>query len=188
MKPSPKSSEYGKTMDAPTSPIARDKYYDADLENLEKQIAERNLGTEEGDWAAACKEKSYAAYQRYSARYPNGAHAAEAARRMVDLNVNNIFNSAHNAFPQLQRDTIDEESTTCTVTVENHTDYPMTVMFSGATSKSIVIRPESRGSVTLKTGTYRIGASVTKPGVRPFAGTQKLLGGRYHTGFTIVYR
>lgn len=188
MIPNSGSSEFGKVMGAPDMPVQKDKFNDAELTDLERQMAERELGTEEGEWEAACRTNTYEAYQRYSARYPNGAHAAEAARRMIDLNVNNIFQSSHSPFPKLNRDFEDDQAENCTVTIENRTDYPMTVMFSGATSKSITIRPEGRGSVTLKTGTYRIGASVTKAGVRPFAGTQKLFGGHYRTAFTIVYR
>ncbi len=122
--------------------------------------------------------------------YPNGAHIAAANSSLVDINVDEAFKSDHGSLPKLDRVLADDDSKTSTIIIENHTGYPLTLMYSGQESKTIVINPGGTGTVTLENGSYKIAASVPVAGIRPFAGNEELLGGRYETGFVIapIYR
>jgi len=160
---------------------------DSRMDELDRQMEERRWATEKEAWDRACTLDSEVAYRKYVALYPYGLHRGDADKRIVDLEVEEILNEDHASLPGLERVISDDDSPTSTIQIENHTGYPLTVLYSGIDSKSIVISPGGRGTVVLKNGFYRIAASVPDTKVRPFAGDENLGGGRYETGFYIVY-
>ena len=172
--------------DSRSLPSGYATYKDDGLKDLEKNISERDWNSESTAWQRASALNTKEAYQKYIARYPSGVHIPEARKRLIDAQVNDVFSGSHDNLPGMNHVDRDDKSPTSTVTVENTTQFPLTVMYSGAESKSVVIDPYSKSSVTLKNGSYRIAASVPAPNVRPFAGTQSLTGGRYETGYCIV--
>lgn len=176
----------GTTINADSRPIEHGTYTDEKLEQLEKEMEARDWGSEGTAWERARKADTKAAYERYVAMYPNGAHRPQASQRLVDLSVNDIFNGDHGNLPKMDCVAPDEDSPTSTITVENATRYPLTVMYSGPESKSTVIPPGAKSTVTLPNGRYRIAASVPDAFVRPFAGSETFSGGRYETGYVIV--
>ena len=173
-------------LDADAGAVGYGKYTDEGLEQLEKQMAERDWGSEDSAWARACEADTAEAYQRYIAIYPYGAHRAEATQRLIDKNVDNVFNSSHGGLPQMKWVAPDEDSPTSTITVHNETGYPLTVMYSGSESKSTVIAPGRSDTLTVPNGRYRIAASVPPAFVRPFAGTETFHGGSYEVSFYVV--
>ena len=167
-------------------PMEYQNYSDEKFNELDKTMKERSWNSEDTAWERARIEDTHDSYQRYIAMYPNGAHRPDATKRMIDIDVNNIFNNAHNKMPGIKRVEEDNTSLTSTITVINSTGYPLTVMYSGPDSKSIVIGPDGFGTVTIVNGDYRIGASVPPPFIRPFAGTAGFSGGRYEVEFFVV--
>ena len=176
----------GSTIDVNSMPIEYGKYSDDKLESLEKQMEERDWSSEDTAWKRARAEDTKESYRRYVAMYPYGAHRPDASSRLIDLDVNDIFNGDHDNLPGMKHVESDDDSPTSTITVENDTGYRLTVMYSGTESKSIQISPGCKGTVTLPNGQYRIAASVRAPHVRPYAGNQEFSGGRYETGYCIV--
>ena len=176
----------GSTINADSSPIEHSEYKDENLERLEKEMEAREWGSEGTAWERARKADTKEAYQRYVAMYPNGAHRPQASQRIVDLSVNDIFDGDHGSLPEMHCVARDDDSPTSTITVENATRYPLTVMYSGPESRSTVIPPGAKSTVTLPNGRYRIAASVPDAFVRPFAGSETFSGGRYETGYVIV--
>lgn len=185
---SPHNKPMGTVIDRNSVQMDYKSYNDEGVEDLSRAMEERDWGSEGTAWVRACETNTYESYQKYAVRYPYGAHAAEATKRMIDLRVNDIFSGKHNNLPGINRVYADDDSPTSSITIDNHTSYPLTVMFSGAESKVITVSPEGSETVTVKNGSYRIGASVSAAHVRPFAGDMGFRGGQYETGFYIVYR
>lgn len=167
-------------------PIEYKQDFDERTKELEDKMAERSWSSESTAWDRACELDTKNAYQRYVSIYPNGAHRPEATQRLIDIQVNDIFNSDHGGLPNMKWVFEDPESETSTIMIENDTGFPLTVMYSGDESRSIVISPGFRESITLPNGRYNIAASVPAVRVRPFAGTETLLGGDYEVCFVIA--
>lgn len=176
----------GTTMDVHSIPIQSKSFDDTRLKELETELNERSWNSEVTAWQRACDLDSKSAYEKYCAMYPNGPHKAEATKRLIDIKVNDAFNSNHGSLPTMKQVKSDDDSPTTTIVIENDTGLPLTVMFSGEESRNIIIPSGSRRTVTVKNGQYRIAASVPPATIRPFAGEQGFYGGQYETGFIIV--
>ncbi len=172
---------------AATTPIEHSEYTDAMTDELARRMTEKKWEREDTAWEMAVTIDTKESYRKYVAMYPGGAHRPEAAKRIIDFEVNDVFNEDHGTLPGMEHVEEDIDSPTSTITVENVTDYTLTVMYSGPESKRIQIAPRSRGTVTLANGRYRIAASVPRSNVRPYAGGETLIGGRYEAGYCIVY-
>lgn len=172
--------------DMTTLPIVKDKYDDTKLKDLEKNMEERDWGSEDTAWSRACALNTRDAYEKYIAMYPNGAHTAEATRRIIDLDVDDIFKHDHGDLPGMKQVETDDDSPTCVIMIENNTQYILTVFYSGPDSKKVLVGPYGKGSVTLPVGHYKIAASVPPANIRPYAGSGNLSGGRYETGYWIA--
>lgn len=173
-------------MDAPTKGLEYQKYTDDNLKDLEQDMNERSWGSEDTAWKRATSLDSEAAYKKFIAMYPNSIHRGEADKRIIDLGVDNALAHAHNSLPGIKQVEEDEDSPTSTITIENNTVYPLTVLFSGNESRSIAISPGHKGVVTVDNGEFRIAASVPPPHIRPFAGATEFTGGSYEIGFWVV--
>lgn len=178
----------GTTLDPNTLPIEHRQYTDERMKEVEKSMRDREWGSEDTAWKRACELDTKEAYQRYSAMYPNGAHIASASSRLIEIGVNEAFDSDHSSLPQMNRVVVQDDSPTSTIVIENGTGMPLTVMYNGTENKSVIINPGGKGVVTVKNGFYRIAASVPEVQVRPFAGNETFVGGRYEVGFIIVRR
>ena len=160
-------------------------YNDETLDELAKAMKEREWNSEETAWKRACLLNTKESYQKYISLYPRGPHRAQADRKLVDAKINDIFKNNHNTLPAFTHVQEDNKPTS-TITMENTTEYPLTVMYSGPEIRSVVIEPGSRMSITLKNGSYRVAASVPTGSIAPYAGAQVFTGGRYETGYCIV--
>lgn len=176
----------GKTIDPKSMPIEHSQYVDEKVKELEQAMKERDWGSEDTAWKRASELDTKDAYQRYSAMYPQGAHIAAASTRLIEIQVNDVFNSDHGSLPRMKHVDEDDDSPVSIIVVENATGQPLTVMYSGTESKSIVIVPGGKEVVSLKNGFYRIAASVPAANVRPYAGSEVLTGGRYEAGYCII--
>lgn len=178
-----------KTMDMKNNPIDVNRLPDdIRMKEIEKDFQNREWQNEETAWQRASKEDTKESYEKYIAIYPNGAHRPDATARLIQMRVNDAFTGAHENFPPLERTYADDDSPVSTVVVNNSTGQPLTVMYSGLDTESIVIEAGGRGVVTVKNGYYNIAASVPAVSVRDFAGTEVLRGGRYEVTFYIVRR
>ncbi|MGN0201528.1 MAG: hypothetical protein ACI399_01305 [Candidatus Cryptobacteroides sp.] len=160
-------------------------FKDETLDDFAKAMKEREWNSEDTAWKRACLLNTKEAYQKYISLYPRGPHRAEADKKLVEAKIDDIFKNNHGTLPAFAHVQEDGRPTSSLV-MENTTEYPLTVMFSGPEIRSVVIDPGSILTITIKNGVYRVAASVPPGSIIPYAGTQTFTGGRYETGYCIV--
>lgn len=173
-------------MDSPLKGPDYQKYKDNDLKDLEQDMNERSWTDENTAWERAKTIDTEEAYRKFIVLYPNSVHHGEADKRIIDLGVDDALAHAHNSLPGIKQLEKDEESPTSTITIENNTEYPLTVLFSGFESYRIIISPGRKGVMTVENGDFKIAASVPPQHIRPFAGATEFTGGSYEIGFWVV--
>lgn len=161
--------------------------YDAQerLSALHRREEQQRWGSEPRAWGTATSLHTAEAYERYLTLYPRGGHRAQAEARLVDLAVDKIVSGEHGSLPAMEQTRRSVGSRMAQISVRNSTAYSLTVMYSGPTSKRLVLSPHSSGSLSLVRGNYRIAASVDAAGVRPFAGNEQVEGGSYEVEYYI---
>lgn len=167
---------------------ARDAY--SQIAALKKKAAEEaeeaRWKTEADAWKTASEYATIAALNKYLDLYPNGRHAKQAERKLIDLEVESVFAGEHGILPPMDRG-YSTGTSYSEVEVENRTQYTLTVNYSGPDSKRMVISPYATKSIRIGNGGYRVAASVGH-GVIPFAGTEYLDGSQYRSSFYIQTR
>lgn len=189
----PKSSRSGETMDAKMDasssiPYNYKAYSDEKLEELNKAMKEREWNSEEGAWKRACEIDNRQAYEKYMATYPNGVHIYEANKNIINARIAETLEGAHNSLPNIKHTETDDESMTSTIVIDNNTGYTLTVYYSGASIKSVMIPVGGRSTFEVENGEYKIAATVPPEYIRPYAGKTDFVGGRYEIGFWVVSR
>lgn len=177
---------YGNIIDYNSINMDYGKFKDDKFKEQDEQMRERDWLNEDTAWGRASFLDTKEAYERYIVLFPNGEHRPQATKRLVDLDVDSIFNKDHDGLPGFKIIEKDDDSPTSMVDVHNKTDFILTVMYSGMDSKSVMIPPGGTASVTVTNGRYRIAASVSAAYVRPYAGSELLAGGRYEVSFYVV--
>lgn len=140
--------------------------------------------TESKAWQEAQKQNSLSAYNKYKELYPKGKHISQAEKKIIDLEVADVYAGDYGTLPSMDMVGYGSGPTTH-ITIENNTSYTLTILYSGTESKRLVIRPNGSSSITLKNGVYRIAASVNAANVRKYAGTENLNGGSYESSYYI---
>lgn len=140
--------------------------------------------TESNAWKEAQRLNNLLAYNKYKELYPHGRHVSQAEKRIIDLEVANVYAGDYGTLPSMDKVSYGSGPTT-RITVENNTSYTLTILYSGTDSKRLVIRPNGKSSVTLKNGVYKIAASVNAYNVSKYAGTEHLNGGSYESSYYI---
>lgn len=170
----------------PTVPHGYKDYSGEGLDALDRQMAEREWGSEDTAWTRACKLNTRQSYEKYTVMYPGGAHIAEANCRLIDAKVGEMLRDAHNSLPNIKHVEEDDDSPTSVIVIKNNTGLPLTVYCSGIESKRTLIPPDGVETVTLENGPYKLAATVPPPNIRPYAGKTSFEGGCYEMGFWIV--
>lgn len=161
-------------------------YTDDSLEKMAERMREQDWAHEDTAWERASSMNSTQGYERYLGIFPYGAHAAEASVRLIGTKVNDALANAHSDLPAIKHIEEDEDSPTTTVIVENNTGYPLSVYWAGTENKSVVIAPDRKASITIKSGRYKLAADVPPNHIHPFAGQTSFTGGVYEIGFWVV--
>lgn len=157
--------------------------YWRDAKEQKESVNQRKWGSESAAWKTASAENTEKAYQKYLDMYPKGAHVSTANKRIIDRQVDNIFAGSHGTLPSMNQSSYG--GTSSRVSVSNDTQYTLTLLYSGASSKRIILSPHSSQTFTLANGNYRIAASVNTSGVTPYAGSESLTGGSYNASYYI---
>lgn len=147
------------------------------IENLEWE-------NEETAWTMVVKNNTIDFYNKFIEKYPSSIHVAQAEKRIIDLEVNNVFSSSYDELPSMNRSGY-SNSAISTINIYNNTSYTLTVMYSGKDSKKVVISPQGRVYVTLPNGIYKCVASISG-NARNHAGTENLDGGSYEVEYYII--
>lgn len=170
----------------PSIPYGYKGYNDERLDELDKQMKERQWQSEDTAWKRACELDTRLSYETYITRYPQGAHVAEANNKVIEKKVDETLANAHDNLPNIKYIEPDEFSPTSTLSIKNNTGYPLTVYCSGSDKKSVIIPVDATRDVTVTNGDYKIAASVPPGYIRPFAGQTTFYGGTYEIGFWVV--
>ena len=158
--------------------------YFKDSDNKIETIENLAWNTEPKAWKQATSENSLSAYKKYKSLYPNGAHIGTCEKRIIDMEVAIIYAGDHGTLPEMDRTGYGGGSTS-SITVTNSTSYVLTLLYSGADSKRLVLSPGKTSTIRLKNGSYRVAASVSASNVRNYAGSEQLQGGNYSVDYYI---
>lgn len=161
--------------------VSSDDYRDS---QEKKDAADTKWATDNSAWQTASSLNNTAAYQKYLDLYPYGKHKSSAESKLIDLQVDATFAGEHGYLPEMDKTSYGSGSTS-TISVYNNTSYTLTLLYSGKESKKLVLSPNSRGSLRLKNGSYRIAASVSASNVQRYAGSETLNGGGYEVEYYI---
>jgi len=160
-----------------------DSYWD-EADRQIQNVIEKNWNTEPKAWAAARNSGTLFAYTKYLELYPHGAHASIADKKVIDHTVDMIYAGDHGSLPSMDRRYYGQGSTS-SITVKNDTQYTLTLLYSGPSSKRLILDPNERRTITLTNGNYRIAASVNTSSVRSYTGEESLYGGGYDVSYYI---
>jgi outer membrane protein assembly factor BamD (BamD/ComL family) len=154
--------------------------YAYDAQNEMEKIERR-------DWDKACRTNTIKSYKDYILKYPYGEYVETADKKIIDLEVDNIFKGDYGQLPPMSKSSYgySSQSLTNSIDIYNNTEYTLTIRYSGVESKKIVLSPQKRTTISLKNGNYRIAASVNASNVRNYAGTENLTGGDYNSEYYI---
>ena len=155
-------------------------------ERIRKEREENHLwNSDRRAWKTTLAIGNLNTYKKYLTLYPNGEHKEEAERIIIDLEVANVFESGdYGQLPSMDR-TGSYSSIYSTITIKNDTQYTLTILYSGMESKRLVLSPNNSESIRIKSGSYKIVASVDNDGVQNFAGHEELSGGSYEVTYYI---
>lgn len=159
-----------------------DKYSGMTLADSAKQkLAE----LDEFQWEAASLKDDIESYEKYLELLPDGEHADQADKRIIDLEVKKVFGGRYGSMPPMDRVSSSEYYDTNEIEVFNNTSYTLTILYSGPNSKRIDIEPKKKINFKLPNGKYKVAAWVSTASVGKFAGTENLEGGSYSVEYYI---
>lgn len=152
-----------------------------------KRAQEQMTKIEQQDWDKACRINTVKSYKDYTEKYPFGDYIETAEKKMIDLEVDNIFKGDYGQLPPMSKSSYgySSNSTSNSIEIYNNTQYTLTIRYSGVESRKIVIPSRKETTITLKSGNYRITASVNASNVRNYAGKENLTGGDYSSEYYI---
>lgn len=123
-------------------------------------------------------------YKRYLELSPATPHRVAIEKRIIDLEVAAIVSGDHGILPPATR-TGYASGATAVITIENATSHTLTIRYSGPDSRRVNITSRGTEKVSLSPGRYRVAATVSSPGVTPYAGSENLQGGTYSSQYYI---
>lgn len=158
-------------------------------DSIHKHDAERELKyvrERYGDFAYVRRIDTPDAYKRFLKLVPNGSDSELARKRLIDLEVDDIFGGSFGELPELQPLGGSRASTFSSIEISNDTKYRLTVRYSGADSQKHSIEPNQKQVFRLPKGEYRVTATVHSGNVRPYAGNETIDYDRYGVSFYIL--
>lgn len=140
--------------------------------NRLNQLKEENKEKAYKNAVAANDSKTW---KRFLEEYPNHPNRKQIEDKIIVLEVNEIFDGEYGEIPssQLIGNKNFKESN---IEIKNDTRYTLTLRYSGPEIKKVDISPSGSIKLKLKSGEYRVTASVSAAGVRNFAGKENLNG------------
>jgi hypothetical protein len=153
----------------------------SDLAN--NKINELKENKEQEAYASALKNKTSDEWKKFLDTYPNHKNKNDIEKEIIKLEVTEIFNGDYGEIPTSQL-LGSKNNSQSVIDIENKTRYTLTLRYFGPTVEKISIPPYGKQTLKLKSGVYKIAASVNASNVRNFAGTENLFG-EYSSGYYI---
>lgn len=137
-----------------------------------KELADRRIAELYYDLNWLAGKNSIAAYQHHLALYPASPYRAQIEKRIIDLEVADILASNPGRLPpSVLIGPASSALTLAEVTIQNDTGYELTLRYSGAESRKLVLGVSAKQTVHLPPGSYIVTASADKArNVQSFAG------------------
>lgn len=153
-------------------------------DDIRRQLRERSKNLYR-DFEFVSRMDTAEAYEKYLTLCPQSPQAAQAKKRLIDLQVAEIAAGKHGDLPASTPVASHRRGSKASLAVKNDTSYPITVLYSGPDSQKLEIPARTTRSLSLKVGNYRVAVTTTQPGVHPFYGESKLTAGEYEETFYI---
>jgi hypothetical protein len=138
------------------------------------------------DWDWVREQDSAEEYRRFAEHFPAHPQHSWIHKRIVDLEVDAIASGQHGELRPVQ--SVKSEGVVAEMRLENETGHELTVRYSGAESRKVVIPPRDSATLTLPPGEYRVAASVKASNVKHYYGLDTVVGGRYSSTFSFRAR
>ena len=139
----------------------------------------------DSDWVAA--QDQLELYRKHLRFVPDSPRRADFEKRVIDLEVAEIARGEHGKLPPADPVQL-TGGTEAQMEIENQTRYTLSVRYSGRQSYRFDLATGQTREVELATGAYQVAATVSSPGVIPYAGSDTLQGGKYSSKFYIETR
>ena len=162
------------------------KYLRDNPETSRKSFAMARISELQDDWEWVREQDTIEDYQVFSKRFPNHRNIGWINKRIIDLEVKAIASGKHGKLPPAQP--VRRGGTYVKVTIENKTQYTLTVRYSGPSSRKIVIIAGDTRSLSLSPGEYGVAASVSAANVTNYYGRNTMSAGTYSSNFYIQTR
>lgn len=144
-------------------------------EDAKNRLGSLNEISQDQQYQEAMAANSAKKWKDYLQDYPNDPRRKDIENTIIQLEVNDIFSGDHGEMPSFDRIS-DVSMEVSSVEVKNDTRYTLTLRYSGIDIKKVVIPAGNTMNVDLKSGFYRVTASVDAYNVRNYAGTETLNG------------
>jgi len=156
-----------------------------EFRNTAKKRQQELLAQQEKDlYAQAQKDNNADTWKEFIRLYPDHPNNKQINDNIIKLEVDEIFAGQYEEIPSANR--IGEANyVSSNVAIKNDTQYTLTVRYSGPENRRIIISPGAKQEVKMKSGNYRVTASVNSSNVTNYAGTESLNGG-YESNYYIM--
>ena len=140
--------------------------------------------SEMAEYQTALTTTSSSVLKAFVSKYPNNKSSAAFKKRIIELEINEIFGDRNTGqLPSFDK-TGESYSATASVSIENGTQCSLTVRYSGSEVRMIEIPAGETRNLTMLSGDYRIAASACGSN---YAGTESLHG-KYSSRYYISTR
>jgi len=136
-------------------------------------------------WEEALRKDAINIYTEYLNNFPEGEHVSEANKKIIDKEVDGIFQGNHGLIPPLNRVSSGYGNTN-EIEVYNNTRYNLTIYYSGIESTKVTLAPKQKTKFNMVNGNYRVAAAVDAINVQNYAGNVTLEGGIYSIEYYIA--
>lgn len=141
----------------------------------QNRLQELNELRKEEAFKSAVATNTSDVWKKFLSDYPNHSNKKDIEKQIIMLEVNEIFAGDYGEIPLLQL-VGDKNYQESSIEIKNDTKYTLTLRYSGKDVIRLSIPPQSSRKVNLKSGEYRVTASVDAADVRNFAGIESLSG------------
>lgn len=157
------------------------------LPHLQTMAMERQRGLlkqkEEQLYAEATRLNNARTWKNFIKMYPEHSNRHQIEDNIIKLEVDEIFKGSYGEIPpSIQKGVKNYVSSAITIT--NNTSYTLTLRYSGPENRKLIISPGATDNLQLKSGEYRVTASVNAARVSNYAGWESL-NGNYSSSYYI---
>ena len=134
-------------------------------------------------YANAMKQDNASQWKDFLSMYPDHPKKNQIEDKIIGLEVDEIFKGTYGEIPtSSQMGAANYVSSDIEIT--NNTSYTLTIRYSGPENHRLIISPNALQKVSLKSGNYRVTASVNASRVSNYAGRESL-NGKYSSSYYI---